>query len=92
MILSHLCLCTFTDVEYSIRLPLLGTLVGVLFIACVGEMIYIIIWKVCNSKMKGTLSKLDIEWAVFQDTISSLDDGYPRFLCILFMCNPFYNV
>lgn len=72
MILYHLCLYTFTDVESSIRLPLLGSLVGVMFIACVGEMIYIIIWKVCNSEIKGNLSKLDIEWAVFQDYYSAI--------------------
>lgn len=65
-------LCTFTDVESSIRLPILGTLVGVTFIACVGEMIYIIIWKVCNGEMKGTLSKLDIVWAVIQDNYSAI--------------------
>lgn len=71
MSFSHLCLCTFTDVESSIMLPLLGTLLGVMFIACVGEMIYIIIWKVYNSEMKGTLSKLDIEWTLFQDKYSA---------------------
>lgn len=65
MILFYLCLCMFIDVEYSIRLFLLGIFVGVLFIVCVGEMIYIIIWKVCNSKMKGILFNLDIEWVVF---------------------------
>lgn len=61
----YLCLCMFIDVEFSIMLFLLGIFVGVMFIVCVGEMIYIIIWKVCNSEMKGILFKLDIEWILF---------------------------